>query len=183
LNKLGTICDRTLEYYIVEIQLHAKSYFCLWYYGDKDSYFYAPGNKIMRFENITELKQYCYDNNMILTDEPEAIYNFDIVEKWLPGDRMRSEINCKFFLDIWNILLDMTHSVQSSFYNNDISVEGERLTIYNKLFLGCNLPAVKKEGEEYVPTWSFEEINLLSQIIKRGLQIANLCFSAKRTKG
>ncbi|MDF2511487.1 MAG: hypothetical protein K0S76_3047 [Herbinix sp.] len=43
--------------------------------------------------------------------------------------------------------------------------------IYDKLFYGCNLLAIKGDGEDYFPTWDNEEIKTLQLVVDNGLGI------------
>jgi hypothetical protein len=43
------------------------------------------------------------------------------------------------------------------------------LTLYDKLFLGCNLPAMTPEGQRYDPMWSAEDCRKLAQLLRLGL--------------
>lgn len=41
--------------------------------------------------------------------------------------------------------------------------------IYDKLFHGCNLPAMTPDGEHYVPEWSASETAALKQLLMLGI--------------
>jgi hypothetical protein len=40
---------------------------------------------------------------------------------------------------------------------------------YQKLFLGCNLPAITPEGKHFDPDWSREERENLARVLRLGL--------------
>lgn len=51
--------------------------------------------------------------------------------------------------------------------NSGGDVEG----IYQKLFYGCNLPAIRKDGEIFVPEWNESERKRLAEIFDNGFRI------------
>ena len=43
--------------------------------------------------------------------------------------------------------------------------------IYDKLFYGCNLPSLKKSGEDFLPKWADDEKNLIKKVLKNGFEV------------
>jgi hypothetical protein len=127
------------------------------------------------------LKKYCHDNNLILADEPESFYDYDKVSRLLSVKKRTIKIECKVILDIWYLSLDMARSTNISFYKDGDDMTDEILTVYNKLFYGCNLPAIKGDGENYFPIWSDEEMNIIYNILENGLRTANTCLSLSKS--
>ena len=48
---------------------------------------------------------------------------------------------------------------------------GITIDIYNKLFYGSNVSAIRCDGEMYQPEWSEEELNQLAKIMKNGISL------------
>lgn len=69
----------------------------------------------------------------------------------------------------WNIFSDLARSVNCKFLgdNSDGDVEG----IYQKLFYGCNLSAIRKDGETFSPEWNESEKRRLVEIFNNGFKI------------
>ena len=75
----------------------------------------------------------------------------------LKTGRASSIITCTILLDGWNFIEDMGRTFN---LKKDLKRLHSRLLdkAYEKLFCGCNLPAVTPEGKSYSPLWSHEEI-------------------------
>ncbi|GMA99475.1 hypothetical protein [Pelosinus sp. IPA-1] len=155
-------------YYSVKFALERKEIYSLWYSGKNDG-FLIDQNKILSFKSMNELRQYAIEKNINLQDEHTVVI-LDLAINWLR--RRDREINCRYFLDFWNIVADLAHSVNEEFYgdkdNNGI------LEIYNKLFYGSNLPAVKKEKDVFFPQWDEVELEILTKVIDDAWRIVKI---------
>lgn len=104
-----------------------------------------------------------------------ALWYTDDVDGFLLDDngKIRSfvseEIDCNLILTYWNIFSDLARTVNCKFLgdNSGGDVEG----IYQKLFYGCNLPAIRKDGEIFVPEWNESERKRLAEIFDNGFRI------------
>lgn len=67
---------------------------------------------------------------------------------------------CRILLDVWNFLDDLAYSlgIDKSCYR-----VGDATKCNDKIFWGCNLPAVTPEGRVYQPVWCKEEIEAIKQ--------------------
>lgn len=91
----------------------------------------------------------------------------DKVKTWMKSKN--TNIDCNYFLDYWNILNDLASSLGTSFYGNtDNSVVNG---VYNKLFYGNNISAIKGEREEFIPEWSNKEISELNKVALDGIRV------------
>ncbi len=43
--------------------------------------------------------------------------------------------------------------------------------IYDKLFWGCNIPALTPRGKKYIPLWSAREISIINKVLTEGVRI------------
>jgi hypothetical protein len=75
----------------------------------------------------------------------------------LKTDRASSTITCTILLEGWNFIEDMGRTFG---LKKDLKRLHSRLLnkAYDKLFYGCNLPAVTPGDKSYSPLWSHEEI-------------------------
>lgn len=100
-----------------------------------------------------------------MSEEP-ILHNLDRVLKDL-SRKKPAQLNCQELLAAWNLLGDVSNSVGGSFDEDKAHAH----KIYDKLFWGCNLPAVTPEGKHYVPLWSRGEYSMMRQILGEGLAL------------
>jgi hypothetical protein len=63
----------------------------------------------------------------------------------------------------WSLLINIVNLLEDMGYTKHrIPVD-----LYNKIFYGCNLPAIKKDGPKYIPTLSKIERNRVVQFISK----------------
>ena len=73
------------------------------------------------------------------------------------------------FLEAWNLFDDISISTKGNFdKDRDFT-----LNIYNKIFWGCNIPAMTPEGESFSPTWTKKELQIICETLKQGFQLFN----------
>ena len=89
-------------------------------------------------------------------------YDLDAIQAWCTS---RSEVvDCNALLNAWNLLGDLPNV-------GDLSIAAAARTnvIYDKLFRGCNLPAMTPPDETFVPSWQSSEIATLKRLLLLGL--------------
>jgi Zn-finger protein len=153
------------EYYPYVFAGDNVDYFCIWYTTKDNTGFIVESNKIKTFNFIEDLCLYAKNNRLNIEREITRT-NLDFFKKWLESDV--KIIDCVVFLDFWNIIMDVAWSFGEDFYEdtkNEVAND-----IYNKLFYGNNLPAIKAEGDDFIPNWNAEEINELSNVIADGVR-------------
>lgn len=155
-----------MDYYIVKFELDSKQLYCIWYTDDIDG-FIVDQNTLIQFLSLDDLKQYCITNKIILNSFEVSDTNIDYFIGWIQSPQ--KAVDCQLFLDFWNTMADLASSIQQDFLGNE---DGIYLDIYNKLFYGNNLPAIKGDAEEYIPTWDSEDIDALSKVIEDGVRLA-----------
>jgi hypothetical protein len=103
---------------------------------------------------------------LTLSEEESAFWDFDNILAWCNDPH--PPVDCSHLLNAWNMLADIHASRGKT--NNLLSNADQRgWAIYEKLFWGCNLPAVTPEGQKSEPTWSVEECRSLAQLLRLGL--------------
>jgi hypothetical protein len=120
--------------------------------------------RIIFFNNEYELIDYCKKENLNI-DDNIVIYNIDKIKSIILNKG--SNIDCKYLLDLWNITADIARTINMPFYGNKIKI----LSIYNKLFYGNNLSAIRGTGEIYIPHWNDKEIKIILKIVKECYKI------------
>jgi hypothetical protein len=89
-------------------------------------------------------------------------YDLDAIRAWSESDSQ--VVDCDQVLTAWNLFGDLPHEG-----NLFAGADRRANQIYEKLFLGCNLPAITPAGEHYVPTWSVSEIVDLKHLVRLGI--------------
>lgn len=157
------------EKYLVNLQFDKKDHFCIWATdldGLAEDRLLEKNNRIISFATEKECRDYAANKKLILTDDAVAAYNLDNND---------FSDDCSAMLDKWNIMNDAANSV-------DIRFEGNKLIyddLYNKIFFGCNLPAIRRDGEEYIPIFSDEDKTAIKKIFVQGFDIIKNNMSIK----
>lgn len=105
------------EYYPYLFLLYGREYYCIWYSDEKDG-FLVDSNRVITFQNKEQLYLYEKNNNLIFQDGIAAL-SIDTAVHWLEEES--NYIDCQYFLDFWNIIGDLSYSVDENFYGNNDS--------------------------------------------------------------
>ena len=97
-----------------------------------------------------------------ISGEPASFYDLDAVAAWCRSGDLR--VDCSTVLDTWNFLADVPHD-----RDQFAAAEAHAAALYDKLFHGCNLPAMGASPGEYVPTWSPSEVAALKRLLALGI--------------
>lgn len=151
-----------VEYYIVKFVFESESFYTIWYTSDEDGFVMdSKTNRVIAFKDNNNLLQYAKKKGITVDDE---CTEYDCVEE---NYFINEELNCSGILDLWNIAEDMAKSLKVKL---EICEDVQSVNkIYDKLFYGCNLPAVTPEGEKYIPVWSEYETNILHDVVRKGI--------------
>lgn len=157
------------EYYIIKFKFNEASYYTIWHELDSKFLLESNENKIKVFETKEEIFEYV-NKLEIKVDEEESEYICQ--ENILIENEI---IDCNKVLNFWNIADDVATTLGLHFTGNDKTDDINR--IYDKLFYGCNLPAIKGEHEDYIPIWSQEESMMIKKIVQEGIELieGNIC--------
>lgn len=152
-----------MKYYLTKVICEDKSCFLVWYGGHKDG-FLVSGKRLLAFSSAEEADGFARKEKISFEAE-ETTYDFSGFPR-LTGKEEPSE-KCRIFIDAWNFFSDLSKSLDESFLGDS----GDEITntIYNKLFHGCNLEALKTK--EYHPVFDDNEIQSCSAILLDGLAI------------
>jgi hypothetical protein len=133
--------------------------------GDDNDYLITDGNnKLLAFRSIEELVGFDKEKYAVYEDQT-AEYDFDAISK--SRYYINNAVNCEELLNAWNLFGDIAHTTKLKFIGDSRLYNYE----YEKLFCGCNLPSVVKEGRIYIPTWRSKEIRRLFKVVKNGIDI------------
>lgn len=145
-------------------RLDRRSLYLLWYTNDTDGVVTDKQGRIVIRSDAEELLRYAATAGISAEPGEPYLYDLDLIAQWIhTGDI--GLIDCNQFNSAWNLFSDISTSINGGF-DPDRKLTND---LYNKLFWGCNLPAVTPEGERYHPSWSEDEIQLLSWIFQQGV--------------
>ena len=145
-------------YYIITITLNRKSFFLLWNCEYEPVFLTDENGKPVFFGSLAELNAFAEENGIELDEE--------ITEYDLDDITVTAEIlDCNEVIQKWNIMSDLALSVGEEFSGEDKRFNG----IYDKLFFGCNLPAMKHPP--YTPEWNADEITEINRILSEGAEL------------
>ncbi|MBA3453348.1 MAG: hypothetical protein H0T42_09680 [Deltaproteobacteria bacterium] len=97
-----------------------------------------------------------------VSSEAPSVYDLDAIEAWCRSTATVTD--CRRLLNAWNLFGDLPRND-----NLCASADARNNSLYDKLFAGCNLPAMTPPGEEYVPMWTSAEIAALKRLLLLGL--------------
>lgn len=154
-----------VEYYLVQFVCQSKEYNTLWFSDNSDGFLVdASCSRILVFFDRAAADKAAHNRGGRLHEGITSI-NCDML-LCLTSSRL----DCNTILNFWNVVSDIAVSLAVSFFGD--SNESQIHCLYEKLFYGCNLPAIKKDGEsKYMPTWSKNEVKLLQKVVDSGLDI------------
>lgn len=82
-------------------------------------------------------------------------------------DAIDRVILCSPLLNVWNLITDLPG--HATLFDH---ADARATAIYDKLFWGCNVPAMTPAGEHFTPSWSSSELAALKHLLL--LSIAEL---------
>jgi hypothetical protein len=150
--------------YLCSVRLDGVHRIFLWESGDDgfDQVVLDDKGMVLEFPSESAAREFRPPPGHVLSSEPATHYDFDTVLSWCGS--ATDTLDCATLLNAWNLLGDLPH-VENLFAWADVRAKG----VYDKLFFGCNLPAITPKGEHYVPTWSASEITALKRLLRLGL--------------
>jgi hypothetical protein len=152
--------------YSCELRWHGRRAFFVWLSNDHDRVVLDSAGSIRLFDSLDSLSQFVLAEGLTLSEEKSSFWDFDKVLAWCTNPH--PPVDCSHLLNAWNMLADIHASRGKA---NDLlrNADQRGRAIYEKLFWGCNLPAVTPEGQKFDPLWSVEECRSLAQLLRLGL--------------
>jgi hypothetical protein len=143
--------------YLVTLRLDGTDHIAIWHSGDHDRIELDEAGLVRTLASEAAARA-----TSDISRATAPLYDFDAIEAWCHSPATVS--NCVPLLDAWNLLGDLPTEA-NVFTRADKRADA----IYDKLFWGCNLPAMTPPGEHYVPEWTVAEVTALKQLLLLGL--------------
>ena len=156
--------DSERNYYALQFKDDKCSKYAIYYSGDEDGFICEDG-KLAFFDSLTLLHDYCRTHDIVLEDDGETDFVYDIAYIENQMNSPADELDCSAILSFWNIISDALKDMGIAFSGDLRDEMTDR--IYDKLFCGCNLPAYNTSGKEYIPVWSAEETEAMRKILSQ----------------
>lgn len=153
------------EYYAYWYRLNDKEAFLIWYSNEKDGFVVNEAGFIPTFESKDDLKNYADKIQIVVDLNDPNLIELDSVKNWLNDGGKIKDYN--LFLDVWNLFEDISVSTHGNF-DNDKEVTND---LYDRIFWGCNIPAVTPEGESFTPTWTKKELKIIRETLSFGFKM------------
>lgn len=154
------------DFFICPIQINRKVVYTINYQNDFSGFHLTPDGSIAAFTSISKLDEYAAQMKITHLRCLET-YNLDIAFDWLKSPKGKS-IECSKFIDVWNLSGDYRNAVAQK---NMDSEDKSHAELYQKLFWGCNLPAVTPAGKKFRPVWTKAEVRELKRVMRESLSI------------
>ncbi len=164
------------SYYPLRYRLDNKDRFLIWYSvpetsEDSDGVVMEANGKVPIFVSLDALLAYAKNKRIALEEGRQAFFDLASIDTWCKRKCSKLKgptgINCNDFLTAWNLFADMSRSIDGAvdFYPT------KTRKIYEKIFWGCNLPAVTPQGKSYIPLWSKSEKEIIRETMAHGLYL------------
>lgn len=155
----------TSKYYKLWYFITGNNRYLIWYSNEQDGVFVDAKGKVPSFASVENLLSYAETRGIIVELEEPHLHNLDLLVRWLKKPDAKS-VSCNEFNNAWNLFSDVSASINGNFDSD------KKLTqkIYDKLFWGCNLPAVTPEGKQY-HHWTKRELQLMHDVLLTGVEM------------
>ena len=156
------------SHFAVQYKLNGTERYLVWYSDETDGVLLALPERVATFQDLEALDRYLLHKGLNRDSDAPSHYDFDRLADWLDKPSAAT-VNCPFILDCWNMLSDATRSLGSAAPSPSGTTD-----VCDKLFWGCNLPAVTPPGKHFTPEWSDGEIASISSVLSTGLKAFRL---------
>jgi hypothetical protein len=166
------------RYYTCCVQLNAADTFVVWYSTDgHDGFVRLSNENLLVTTSNADLQARVAQLGFSLEPEHVTDYDFDFVRAWC-NTPITEGVDCLAFLNAWNFFDDLAE-IHTKPETHHARLSREASDVYDKLFWGNNLPATTPVGEQYEPSWTTGELEMMRQVLESGLSLIEIEFQAK----
>lgn len=166
------------EYYLILFKYPTEVFYCIWFTSDEDGSvdgIMAENGFPLVFQSPAMAQAYCDEKGMALQSGVTA-YDVSKMRKWLHG--RSHKVDSIAILNFWNIFTDFAVTIGIRFDQGAADND-----LYDKVFFGNNLPAIRGSGELYYPRWSESELTRLRELIAEGFEMLDGILPGVTKKG
>lgn len=169
----GPVGDR--KYYPFAYRLDGRVRWLLYYSNEPDGFDLLDGH-FRSFESLDALNVDLRDRRIDLEEDHEdaALFDFDGVAAWLARPRSAT-VDASALLDAWNAFSDTAASVGETLADRGDAED----SLYDRLFHYGGPPWHTGRQEGDVGDWAPEEVQLLAQVLGRGLGLFRRAVSPR----
>jgi hypothetical protein len=158
-------------------RLDNKQIYLLWCDGEPNPDYYVVNDcfepRLLTTSTKEALVECANKRDLQISDQPVNVLDFDAVEKRLAAIRLDRSLPMKssvLFLNIWNTLDDVSHSISQDLMASDLYSSEELNYLYEKLFFGNNLESITPEGKKYYPILVAREREILRNLFGAAIE-------------
>jgi hypothetical protein len=155
----------TRQYFNLWYRLNCSNRYLIWYTDECDGVIVDHDAHVPTFENADTLQTYAQRHRLSVQIMDGILFDLDAIAKWLADPTL--PIDCRNFLNAWNLFADVARSAGGAFDSERQSTS----SVYDKLFWGSNLAPVTPPGAHYVPEWAAGERRILAATLNSGLSL------------
>ena len=147
--------------------------YCLWFTDQSGKDRFLTNDKgVLFFTTHSDLSIYISEEKLNI-DHNQIHYDIGSAIDWLSKDSRF--VDCEYMLHIWNITSDLSSSANKDFSGDSTSEIINR--VYDKLFWGNNLSALRDNEDAFNPDWTSEELQELKIVVTHIVDIIKSVFT------
>lgn len=154
-------------HYLCRVRLNGTFLFVLWYSGERDGLARDESGLLLAADTPPALTALAEANGIAEVSHEQADYDFDRIRAWC-ADPKPIGVDCPEFLNAWNFFDDAAEQTEGAEAPRPRPTDRAE-ACYEKLFWGCNLPAVTPPGEWFAPEWRADELTEIRLVLEAGL--------------
>ncbi len=130
--------------YPCRLRLNGTVVFVIWYSDERDGFTRDEGGRLLVAQTAAALEAAAKAQEIDLVKNETAEYDFDRIRAWCLAPEAAG-VECAAFVDAWNFFDDLA-GLSEGADTPYTRLSRTRGACYDKLFLGCNLPALTPPG-------------------------------------
>lgn len=156
------------NHYKLLYRLNGTERFLLWFTNETDGVVTDSDGFVPSFPTENDVRSFADRMGVETADEAPILHDLDAIRNWLVDPRPEN-VDCEAVLAAWNLFGDVARSVSrgAPFLKADEALGA----VYDKVFLGNNIPALTPEGETYKPVWTPAEVSELADLLQVGFEL------------
>jgi hypothetical protein len=166
------------KWHPTELILDGKRFYVIWTSGEEDEInrdrVLMDDHGVVWFNEVHDLLQYADEHDIVLFQR-NVDDSIDI-DAGISTLAQSDHLDCSAVMGAWNISWDFANGTRAVFDQRSV----EHDAVYDKIFFGCNLPAVTPPGEHFVPEWDEEELDLLRRTVNQGVSLIRASIESPR---